>query len=221
MTEPTPSATPSPSPPPPVPAPPPPPAPKRRSWLVIVLIVAAVLGIPCIAGVIGAVAVVVPRMKEKQGQLACHQNLSQLGMLRLDRGDGARPAHSGPALFLSWCQDGTIPDGGEWLLLCPDDPEADRGAAPAAWDAADLSNPPRGLCSYAVRDFAAFPLEAHADEVQAIAACLHHRGGVVVLYDDGSTQFHQLLELGLVADTDVSVGPESKAELLRPLKFYR
>jgi hypothetical protein len=218
----------------PSPVPPPPPLPagddrppgKKRSVLLIVLIVAGVLAIPCIAGLVGTVAIIVPQMKEKQHRFTCQNNLSQLGGLYVAQaysGEAAQlHAHSGPAFFLAWRLDGSglIREGQESVFLCPGDPEAHPRPQTADWDSVDLANPPRELCSYAARDFAAFPLDPHPSEPQVIGACLHHKGGVNVLYDDGAARFLTLMELGVIARTDISVGPQSKVELLRPLKFY-
>jgi hypothetical protein len=73
-------------------------------------------------------------------------------------------------------------------------------------------------CLYDVRDFAKFPLDPNATEPQVIAACIHHRRGVVVAYDDGSCQFLTLEDLGLYDDDEKSVGPDSISPALRVLK---
>lgn len=231
------------APPPPVPAPvgvpsprlpddvpdlgPPPPR-KGLSTLAIVLIVCGVLAIPCLAGLIGTVAVVVPQMQAKQMRFACQQNLSQLAAIHIvEVISKNEPKHSGPAYFLEWRKHGrNIRSGQEAVLLCPRDPAAVRRDTPewrARWDDVDLDDPAPGLCSYAVRDFATFPIERDSMGVEPIAACLHHtetgrdRGGATVAFSDGSVRWIDYEELGISDASELVVGPDSKAELLRPL----
>lgn len=232
-------------PPPPAPAPPgvPPPVPARRlrddvpdagpppkkglSTLAIVLIVVGVLGVAGIAVVVGILAVVVPSMQHKQMRFQCQQHLSQVAQLIVaDRADRTPVRYGGPAYLLEWRKSGRfIRAGQEAVLLCP----ADAGAAPLArrelWDAVDLANPAPGLCSYAVRDFVNFPLDERSAAPQPIAACLHHtegprdRGGAIVAFDDGSTRFVGYEELGISDASELTVGPDAPAELLRALTF--
>lgn len=122
---------------------------------------------------------------------------------------------SGSALWIAMRQDGVrARDGRDLVLVCRGDLDAE-----AADDltGVDLEHPPRELCSYAGRDFANFPLAADAGEPQPIGACVHHRGGAVVGFDDGSVRKMDRAELGLAAGDDIVCGPESKSPLLRQL----
>ena len=43
----------------------------------------------------------------------------------------------------------------------------------------------------------------------------HHRGGINVLFDNGTTRFLDREELGLGPDDPIVVGPDAKHEMLR------
>lgn len=214
--------------PPPVPASSNEPAPPPRRGLstgaivaIVIAAIALVTAIPCIAGLVGTVAVVVPQMHEKQARFQCANNLSQLGSLYIVSGtnDPAWKPRSGPALFLEWRKSRTmLREGQEAILVCPGDatiPAPDSPESRARYDDVDLRNIPDDLSSYAVRDFARFPIESASSAPEPIAACIHHRGGANVLYDDGSTQFLQFFELGISSAAELVVGPTSKSPILR------
>ncbi|MCE9638065.1 MAG: hypothetical protein K8T90_20380 [Planctomycetes bacterium] len=199
-----------------------PPKKQRLSTGRMVLIACAVLCFLCV--VIGTVAVVVPRGPPKRERLVCATNLSQLAqMFVIWQTQGAKPPRSGPAMFLAWRKDRTrIREGEESVLRCPNDPGAADAAKPEAralYDSIDLDHPAPGLCSYAVRDFVKFPLDPMSKRLQAIAACLHHRNGAVVAFDNGSAMFMELDALGATPGTELTVGPDSPAEVLQPLTF--
>ncbi len=164
---------------------------------------------------------------DSQPRLICLNNLSQLGQIALMEAQehpGEAPKHSGPALFLSWRRDGSsIRRGEEKLFICPLDdlahvPETDEERR--AWDDVDLANPPRSLCSYAVRDFDAFPLpDGGSVRSDPIAGCLHHKGVVILAFAEGDAQLVTLDELGLASDDEKIVGPEAKSPVLRMLRY--
>ena len=208
---------------PPVPAHGPSPTPKKKMpvW-VIVLIVAGACGLCVVPEMVGAVAVMVPAIQERQKRLTCMTQLSELSQLHLARtvqsGTERRPL-SGSALWLSLRAEGSISPGNERILLCPGDPHSTPPPEPSVYDAIDLANAPRELCSYAGRDFEAFPLSDEAVGQQVLGACIHHRSGAIVVYDDGRTEFVDHLELGITEDDEKTVGPESKSPLLRVVRY--
>lgn len=183
------------------------------------------VGLPFLAGVVGTVAIVVPKMRESQRRTGCMNNLAQLGQIWLVQTQmdprHAQP-YSGPAALLAFRKDGArVRRGDERIFVCAGDPaghvpetEADRNA----YDDVDLAKVPRSLCSYAVRDFRAFPL-GDGDEKEPIAACLNHRRGAVVLFEGGDVQFVSLEKFGLSEYEDMIVGPDSKSPMLRKLRF--
>ena len=172
------------------------------------------------------------RSDETSARHECQANLQQLAGLFAAVQAAAAPGWvppSGPALFLGWRAEGRkIRAGQESVLICGNDPLARAPETPeerAAYDTVDLTKPPRALCSYAVRDFATFPLTPGGATPEPIAACIHHgetftaRGGVNVAYSDGSARFLGYEELGVSSSDDVTVGPASKAPLLRTLIY--
>jgi hypothetical protein len=168
-------------------------------------------------------------LRESQRRFACCQNLSSLAqffVVQRVEAPKTPPKHSGVALPLSWRKAGRpILPIVEGILRCPGDP--DLRPKDAAWtralESVDLGNPPLDLCSYAFRDFAAFPLDPNSPELQPIACdrqgrdgrTPHHAGGICVAFEDGSTRFFEREELGLKDDEPIVVGPDSKAPWLR------
>ena len=180
------------------------------SMKVIVLTVAA-----GVAGAATSFAIMLPKMRETERRTTCMKNLLELSHVyfedMLENGPKAR-RWSGPAMWLSRRQ-----RGAESRLLCPEDAtvrspvtDADR----AAWDDANLADPRRDLCSYAGRDFANFPIDSCRN---AIGACVHHRGGVIVAFDIGDVRFFTREQLGISEDDEIRCGPESASPLLRML----
>jgi hypothetical protein len=215
-----------PTPPSPVPASPDGPPPKKglSKTAIILLVIGGVFVFLCIAGFIEAVAVVVPRMQEKQKRFTCEQNLQQLAQIfAATRSENGPEPRSGPALFLAWRKEGRIiKEGQEAIFVCLGDPATAAPNSPGArarYDEADLDGPLGDLCSYAARDFVRFPLARKSPKAQPIAACLHHKDGAMIAFEDGSVRFFTREELGVGSDTEMTVGPDSPAELLRPLTF--
>jgi hypothetical protein len=206
-----------------------PPAPAARSGglstKAIILIVAGVLALPVCAGLVTAVAIMVPKMQETARRTTCMSHLSGLTGFYLSdaMADRARAQRwSGSSLWLAMRRQGTpVLRGQEKTLLCPGDvmvrlPETESERS--AWDNVDLEHPPRELCSYAGRDFAAFPIDPAERGPHPIGACIHHRGGAVVAFDDGSCQFMTKEDLGLEHDDEMVVGPESASPVLSVLR---
>ena len=105
-------------------------------------------------------------------------------------------------------------------MVCPADDEAFVPTVRAdryVWDDIDREHPPKGLCSYAGRDFPANPIGA-GDTKAIIGACLHHAGGALVARADGTVEFVTLKDLGIASDAEKTVGPDSKSPLLRVLR---
>lgn len=204
------------------------PAPRERRGLSGCAIAGIVFGILAVLALAGLLLVAQPfidQVKRKQARLVCTNNLSQLAALVAANGPGA-PPRTGPAVFLEWRKRGVIERGEERVLLCPLDPDAIVRDTPewrARWDDVDLDDPGRGLCSYAVRDFAKFPVSAATRAPVPIAACLHHtetaieRGGAVVAFSDGAVAWLGYEELGISEGSELIAGPKSKAKLLREL----
>lgn len=184
------------------------------------------VGIALLAGAVGAVVVAGPALVGRSNTTACEIHLATLGMrLAAERAlHPDAPLPPGPALFVAWRATGRLGVDEAELLLCADDPDSLEPGSSAwleAWSDVDLANPPRGICSYAVRDFAAFPLVPNAKSPQPIAACLHHgatslgRGVAVVLFDDASVRRLGFEELGISSNDELVAGPRSKVPLLR------
>ena len=194
------------------------------AWVIVLIVVFG--GLPCIAGLVGTVAIVVPKMQEKQRQAACMNNLAQLGQIWLMRSQANRrraQAHSGPGLLLDFLTDADVKRGDERIFVCTGDPVAhapETAEEHRAYAAVDLDNVPRSLCSYAGRDFRNFPIDVGgAVNREPVAACLNHRRGAVVLFEAGDVQLVSREELGLGDEDEVIVGPDSKSPMLRKLRF--
>lgn len=200
---------------------------RARSTLIAFCVLSAAIAF-AVLGVTGVIRL----PHAPNSRFACANNLSQLGGLYVVRTEGPawRP-RSGPALFLGWRKDGTIRPGEEAVLVCPGDQSVtppDTPEARARYDTVDLDHPPADLCSYAIRDFKRFPLDPESSEPQVIAVCvgrdgtLRHKGGVNVLYDNGSARFveiSELEELGLPSGAKPVPGPDSPCPILRVVRF--
>lgn len=191
--------------------------------------------IAIIAGLIGTVAIIVPQMQERQRKLQCLNNLSQLGQTfttkRLEK--PGRSKYVGAALWLYYRSvTSDIKEGQEAVLICPGDEgiaAADSPEAKARYSNVDLTNPPEDLCSYASRDFLAHPLENESKKLQLIGCdrngptgrIAHHKNGLNVAFEDGSTKFIEREELGISPEDPIVVGPDSPNEMLKQVIYIK
>jgi len=141
---------------------------------------------------------------------------------------------SGPALLLQWRREGKwIPSGREHVLTCRGDEDVQRGPAAIRlprYDTVDLDDPPDDLCSFAVRDFARFPVDGTQLAKEPILACVgrftddgwkpFHEDAFVVAFADGSSSFLSAADLGLAPGSEPIVGPDSPSPILRVLCFH-
>ena len=201
----------------------PPPIPKeapaapRRGLSKTATVLIAVASIVLVGAFLWVLLVFLP-LHARQQRWDCMRNLEQLAASHLGASmkdpDRAR-RWSGPALWLSM-RGAEVRCGGEKVFLCPCDPLA-APPDPAAYDVMDLAAPSRALCSYAGRDYAAFPLDPKSTQPQPIGACVHHADFVIVAFFEGGVRLVSRAELGLRPGENVTVGPDSKSPLLRPL----
>ena len=201
---------------------------REQGWTLIEIMV--VLAI--IATLTAGVSVAIPAATAKMHRTTCAQHLNELGavyqMATMEH--PGRPAHDGAALFLSWRKSRQhIEAGSEETLLCAGDPDMRFPRTPedqARWDDVDLMAAPSDLCSFAVRDFTQHPVRRDKGE-RRILACdrqgndgrtAHHKGGLNVLFDNGSVKFLGHEQLGLTADLPIVVGPDSDHPLLSQVR---
>ena len=191
--------------------------------------------ITIIASLAGAVMVLVPRIQEKQRQTTCAGRLSQFGALyqgeQMERG-GGRPTHNGVGYFLNFRtgKGRLIAKGQEEVFTCPGDPVIIVPNTPelqAKYDEVDLRDPDDSLCSFMVRDFRAYPLDRESPDLEILAAdrqgtdhmTAHHKGGINILYEDGSVKFKDRDELGISEAENIVVGENASNEMLRKLIY--
>jgi len=191
-------------------------------WLVVVLVLGALVVLCGGASLFGAVSILVPRIQEKQAQTTCANHLRQLGGIFTSVSLETRgpPPYSGPALLMHYRQKRYIQATREEVLTCPNDPIARPPSTHEevqAYDMLDLKKSVRPYVSFAVRDFAKYPLSGEVVAAQPIMACIHHESGVNILYDDGGVRFMTHDDLGLEPGESVTVGSDAESELLRTL----
>jgi prepilin-type N-terminal cleavage/methylation domain-containing protein len=198
---------------------------ERGFTLVEILVV-----ITIIAALIGIVAAVVPQAQQASRKLQCANNLKNIGTMLVERVTASKGlgVRGGAAMLLQTYRPlGMIKKGDERVFLCPgdvigrqqniDDPEFRK-----RYETLDLDHIDPVLCSYAGRNTKLYPFKADSDEKQAWACdCQgddgrtgHHKGGLNVLYEDGSVRFMDRESLGLGADDAIVVGTESTQKLL-------
>jgi hypothetical protein len=190
-------------------------SPASRTLLTVVVIV--VVGFVVLAGVAALVAAAslgVTSVKQRNVRIQCQRNLSTLGAHWTQWSSGNNAAGSTWAAAL---QNGTgpfaIPPS---ILLCPGDPSS--GTVTGAGGAPVLS--------YAIRDFALYPVDPIAIEPQIIACdrlgadgrTLHHKDGLIVLFETGAARWMDRAALGLGPDDPIVVGPTSTHPMLKLVK---
>jgi prepilin-type N-terminal cleavage/methylation domain-containing protein len=193
--------------------------------------------IAIIAGLVTAVAIMVPKMQETARQTTCLTNLSQLGQLYITKSmekQSTAQKYSGVALWLSYRKTGQggILKGQEKALMCPGDPtfrlpenEEDR----KQWDNVDLDNPQDDLCSYTARDFKAYPINMESPQKEIIGSdrqgsngrTAHHRNVIICTFNEGDAQKYGREELGIPSESDIVVGPEAENEMLKKVIYIK
>jgi len=181
-----------------------------------------------------AVLVLVPQLPPRPKRRACLHNMERIAEIYAECAeDPSWTPRSGPALLLGWRRDAALlRTGDEHALMCPGDQSvspADTPEARARYDGVDLDDPPDDLCSYAVRDFARFPVDPARLDEEPIAACVgrfadatwqrFHRTAFFVAFADGSARELDDADVGLAPGATLVVGPDSPSPLLRVLCF--
>ena len=192
--------------------------------------------IAIIAGLVTTVAIMVPKMRETANQTTCMSNLNELSHVFISKSlesNAAAQRYSGVALWLSYRKTGSdIRRGQEKALQCPGDnqfliPQNEEDQK--QWDNVDLDNPSDNLCSYAARDFKAFPISAESVEKEIIGCdrqgtngrTAHHRGVIICAFNEVDAQKYSREQLGITADADIVVGPEASAKMLQKVVYIK
>jgi hypothetical protein len=198
--------------------------------LVVVMRVACAIG--AVLLVFGAVRVF-EQVRAHQSSATCQDHLRMLGGVMVHRAEQSGtflPAEGTTGLIMLY-RDDSVAHGREWVFKCPGDdavPVPD-GAVADRYATADLSDRAalQSLCSYAVRDFARFPVEPGdssawilCDRQGLDGRTPHHRGGLNILRADGAAMFKRREELGLALDGPIVVGPDSPHPELRKMIFF-
>jgi len=123
-----------------------------------------------------------------------------------------------------------VPPGREEIFTCPGDPAV--GAAVGMrnlgrYDSEDImdATDDQPLCSFAVRDFARFPLEGKepqwvlCDREGDDAQTPHHSRGLIVALSNGTFARLSRADLGLAEDEPIIVGPDSPHPELRKMLY--
>lgn len=146
---------------------------------------------------------VLGQVRRNQRVSSCADHLRVLGgAFTTDLEAGKLPAEGGARYLIDLADRHGLP---RHVLACPGDPSAER------------------VCSYAVRDFARYPLDPSSEReiVFADAGDHHtsnrHSGGVNVVLTDGGVRFFDRERLGLAPDDEIVTGPESPSPELRKL----
>ena len=118
------------------------------------------------------------------------------------------------------------------MLICPGDNSVcfpDTAEARARYDAVNLDAPPADLCSYAVRDFARFPIDPAKAADEPVVACVGRGSGAAwcachkdtfqIGFADGDVRTFTRADLGIAPGAPPVLGPTSPSPLLRVLCF--
>jgi prepilin-type processing-associated H-X9-DG protein len=201
-----------------------------------VLLIAAVVFL----GLAALVVTVLPRYDGVNRIPQCRRNLMILcGILTSERLEYGWPDQGGVQLLLEWRKNGFIAPGREHLFICSLDSAASTLPAPTGQAreyetvAASDRDALVPLFSYAVRDFARFPVNADNTDPEsgklAWVMCdrqgpdgrtQHHPNGLHVAFADGSVRFMAKGLLGFAPEERVVVGPESSHPELRKMVFF-
>jgi len=214
----------------------PPRRPRGPSWGTMGFVVGCIaLFVVCLFG--GTVLVMpADRFPKHTG---CANHLRQIGGLLCVEAleHGAYPDHGGAPLLFEWRRAHFIQRGREAVFIYPDDPDAREPVGAAAsllYETVDVTDAAAlaPLCSYAVRDFARFPVDPDGKDPEtgevAWVACdrqgadgrtPHHEGGLNVLFADGAVQLWDRERLGIADDEPIVVGPDSPHPELRKMVF--
>lgn len=192
--------------------------------------------ITIIAGLVTTVAIMVPKMRETANQTTCSSNLSELGHVYISKAlesQAAAQKYSGVALWLSYRKTGSeVRRGQEKALQCPGDGQFLLPANEEdqkRWDNVDLDNPEDNLCSYAARDFKAYPINVESPEKEIIGCdrqgsngrTPHHRGVIICTFNEGDAQKYTREQLSIATDADIVVGPEASAKMLQKVVYIK
>ena len=192
-------------------------------WVIALIVVSGlcVCGLPMVGG---AVAVLVPKIQlgdSRQSKVVCADRLRLVGRLHVTsmvEDPGLPHGGGGVPYFLHLTA--TAPQGG-MLLVCSDDPSA-RPAEVVQLGTGEMTEQSapalQMICSYMVRDFRKYPIgEDFGREIIAADRDEFHRGGINILYSDGSVHFQDREALGLPEGAPIVVGPDSEHEELKKL----
>jgi hypothetical protein len=169
----------------------------------------------------GAMIALTPRLGGNltQGAGPCGWSLGQVGkaLVGATVHRGAYPEDADARYLIELLRDGYIARRKESYLVCGWDPDALRIESDSdreLFHTADLSDPEMvtQLCSYAIRDFARFPVDLDDDE----AWLLCERMGA-----DGRTRFLRREDLEIAPEDPIVVGPDSPHPELRKMVFLR
>ncbi len=175
-------------------------------------------------------------LRGNQYSATCSNHLRQLGGVFTSEtmDHNAYPESGGVPLLIAYRRRLFIQHGREETLTCPGDPNVnvpESASDSAAYDTVDVNDTAAlgRMFSYAVRDFARFPLDPEATRAEWIMCdrqgldgrTPHHRDGINVLFADGAVQFRDREALGLAPDEPIIVGPDSPHPELRKMLFLR
>ena len=180
---------------------------RRALWLALALVLSSALGCGKAHGAKDDV---------------CLRNLEILGDLFAQHedaygfGKGPHATLSGAQTVIAFRLENWVKEGQELVLVCPRD---ERAVVRMGAVGIELNDPTtwESLTSYAVRDFAAYPVPAAGRENEILAVCWNGadanvtpHGDLHVVFADGSVR-------AIDADT---IGPTSDDPMLQKVRFY-